>query len=1041
MRNLKSDNDIEKEYFGAKAWALLHDPPHKMWIVGGDLKAAEGGHVKEAQNIWRLLGLRSIFGSFENYDKLVNFADDMASTSDRWITNFAFRGVGRIFKYNRLHNIFNPDFSLEIKPPKYSDVEKFLNGLAGQISVFSNDSRCTYHALYALYETLWIVNGLPPSLADTRAPTHTLFDHVYATALTLNMLWPKGEVGGYATLVDIPGIQRIVGTARKAGDFWAGSWIVSMLSWLTVWPLIWEYGADILLKPSPRFNPYYHAFLCAKLNARDESRQVFEALYTRMVELGTHRQMGIIPLQCFPLKFPIIPGTTAFILPERDLRGQELSDHLVEGIVKKRFIEAYDLILTLASGEKGEFEEPYDALARLLKIKGSETPLIKLFRKIKEEESKVFEGLLRPRIAVININKYYREWLRALEGEATIEDKPKILKALVEAKYELLKLGVSEEDINKRLTWQALIALLFEELSRKARRKIVPPKAWFTLGENTFKPIVDFEKFYDKKGVGYLLCTTCGTEPAIIKLGKDVRRPRLLEYSNDALNKLADLSLSKEDIERLKVYVKPGEALGPFCLMKRALYTNIKESIKSFEESLGIKFDSTEDVSMSFVRNQLLNLTSYLRKLGDEGSKVAQYIEEEGKSFDSMLDQNPESARSMYEKALNFVFHELISREQLQNLLGKLSEELTDIYAVKGFQLPEKFLVTFRNYYCILRADADNVGDLSRGKIKIDSYFKLFEKLWKEAKERGEEDIAKAFDTAKSIVESFLNKLNKVIGEELLLPSTTYSLILSTVLMVTALKDSINVEFKLHGSPIFSGGDDDLALLPVETGLATVELLYNTYHGEYGFHKISNYAIPAPVVYGKSFSLRFVNILDLMSSEISECTMLLDDVAKETKWSICDKEFSKNTLVLSSSRSSNLSILPLTDKSDEQCGLTNVVSSAFKVLELMWLANTSLQLSASVPEDYDQIREAVEMAVKNDYWDVAHQMVLHVLSRNTPQGKFKGEVFNGLTNELIKIMKGKQKGKVPLFIEERESLELSAFSWLMEAYRIMRGYP
>jgi CRISPR-associated protein Cmr2 len=1027
-------SDEERSFFGAKAWALLHDPPHKMWIISGDLSIAGGGHENEARRVWESLGLSLTFGDPGECGKLVDLADDMASTSDRWITNFAFKEVRRTFRYNRLHNIFSPDLSLEIKPPERQTLEALLKSLASQISVFGKKPRDVYHALYALYEASWAAKGLPPSLADTRAPTHTLFDHVYATALTLNILWPHGEVGGYAVLIDIPGIQRIVGAARKAGDFWAGSWAISMLSWLSVWPLVWKYGADILLRPSPRLNPYYHAFLCAELDARDELWRIFESLYA-MIAPGALQQTR--PLRSF-IKYPIVPGTAAFILPRRDLGGRELSCEQVEDVVGRKFDGAFELMLALASSERKELEGPYGSFIKLLRAKGSEVGLVKLFKAIKGEEPRAFEELLRPRIAVIDIGERYREWLKSLRGEGPLEDKPSLLKALMEAKSELLKLKMSEEEVSKRLVWQALIALLFEELSRKVRRKIAPPKAWFTLEGSSLKPIDDFERFYDKGGVGYLLCTTCGNEPAIIKLGKDVRGARLLEYNDDALDKLKGLGLSaKEEIEELKVSVKPGEALGPLCLMKRALYLNVRDVLE-------LKFDSTEDVSINFMRKRFLDarLTEGLKSLRDgDGRRVAQYIEEKVRSFDSMLDQNPERAKSIYEHVLSHALRELAPKGLLSSLIGKTSEELARIYAIGSFQVPENFLTAFRSYYCILRADADNVGQLSRGGVKTDEYLKLLEGLLRKAEEEGEREVAEAFGRARGIVEVLLKRLKEAEGEWLLLPSPTYALTLSTALMVTALRDSINVEDRLYGSPIFSGGDDDLALLPIETGLAAVEVLRGTYHGEGGFHRVGSYIVPAPAVYGKSFSLRFTNILDLMADEVAECTLLLDEVAKKVSWSMGGGGFEKDALVISNSRSNKLSILPLAREGDRRWTPADARGSTLRALELMWLANLSLQLSAGVPEDYDRVKEAVEMAAEKDDWDVAYQAVLHVLSRNAPQGKLEGEVLGQLVDELAKVKRWKQRGGAPSLPEGRGGPWLSAFSWLIEAYRIVRGYP
>jgi hypothetical protein len=116
------------------------------------------------------------------------------------------------------------------------------------------------------------------------------------------------------------------------------------------------------------------------------------------------------------IKYPIVPGTVTFILPRRDLGGQELSCKQVEDVVGRKFDGAFELMLALASGERKELEGPYGSFIKLLRAKGSEVGLVKLFKAIKGEEPRAFEELLRPRIAVIDIGERY-EGVRAPQAE------------------------------------------------------------------------------------------------------------------------------------------------------------------------------------------------------------------------------------------------------------------------------------------------------------------------------------------------------------------------------------------------------------------------------------------------------------------------------------------------------------------------------------------------------------------------------------------------------------------------------------------------
>jgi len=63
--------------------------------------------------------------------------------------------------------------------------------------------------------------------------------------------------------------------------------------------------------------------------------------------------------------------------------------------------------------------------------------------------------------------------------------------------------------------------------------------------------------------------------------------------------------------------------------------------------------------------------------------------------------------------------------------------------------------------------------------------------------------------------------------------------------------------------------------------------------------------------------------MDIMSEEVREAFELLEGVAKKTTWTLNGKEFSKDTLVISESRTGKLAVLPLSDPScNEGVGYT-----------------------------------------------------------------------------------------------------------------------
>ena len=184
-------------------------------------------------------------------------------------------------------------------------------------------------------------------------------------------------------------------------------------------------------------------------------------------------------------------------------------------------------------------------------------------------------------------------------------------------------------------------------------------------------------------------------------------------------------------------------------------------------------------------------------------------------------------------------------------------------------------------------------------------------------------------------------------------------------------------------------------------------------------------------VYGKSFSLRFASILDHMSDEIAECTRLLEEIAKEAKWKSGSEELEKDTLVLSDSRSGNVALLPL---SGEHQGL--------RAPKAMWIARLSTLLSANLPEDYGSVREAVEVTTLAEKWELEPNSC-YTRSRETRQNKLEGETLRMLGLLVGELKRLGMVGKVPAPYGKKpvEKVELSILSWIVEAFRIVRGYP
>ncbi|MGC8570309.1 MAG: type III-B CRISPR-associated protein Cas10/Cmr2 [Caldivirga sp.] len=1064
-------------YFKAKAWALLHDPPNKMWVIMGRGKCfseqylRSGAHEEEAAAFWYKLGLADPFGDMHDVNdpvyKLVKNADAVSASMDRWLLESIMGATSEneVFKYARLHNIFNPTLVEDL--PDYIDCSKVnayssffhFNGNKGvldyldTITDVNEKARAKYHVFYALYELAWINNGLPPSLADTRIPTHTVFDHDYATALTVNMLWPNGDISGYLVEVDIPGIQRIVNAARKTGDFWAGSWLISILAWLTVWPLVWEYGPDVVIKPTLRLNPVYHVTLINALKRRKVDIKVIEGMLSSFYTGTIFNLKSEVPdLSLLLIKEPIIPGTITMILPRDAAKDvNELRSRIITN-----FNNAYTCLVEWAFTGKVKDDYCMDVLySEQGEVNDGNNVFLKIARKLYSEfkDSGIFSNLISTRVNAINLNEVYQclisnaNQCKVTQGNMGINltdedlEISKHVKGIASLRKLLSGRGIkiNNEELVKFTIIHMGLRILHKVSQESARRSLMIGKTWFKHNGSTLsKPMINntdpYSKYVYYRGgnVGFTYCSMCGDEPAIIHLRKT---PGGIDYSNNTKEMLKEefeCSGDNKCINELIKLIKPGEALGPLCLLKRALYYRFRNWVNA---SI---FDTTEDIAFAWYVN---NIRINKNDLQQDCGRTYEYIIRDAKSITDLCskpeDCDSETARRVFNECMNKIntLNEVVSKAA-ESLANDLSTDYTlKNYVVKGIT---RSIIEYRSNYAVIRGDADNIGKLSRGEVPMVNYEELFNNLSKSSTSNSE--LVKAY-----------NKLRELVHEiGGLITSPTYLASLSMALVVTSLKDIYVTNYKYYikagqglvkpyVSLIFSAGDDVLALAPVELALSFVRDMRKNYWGdENGFHRINNYYIAAPATehFGKSFSVRFVNIMDNMNEEIKAAFNELEETSKKSQWKISNVELKKDSLTISESRTGVKAVLPLSSG-----GLSNVATVA-NTLNWLLIARLGGVLSANVPEDFEDYSEAVSELIKNGKYDMLSDVWRMVISRNVKVpgsedalkivdlfsvSRLGKEIGVELTTELLKL----EDSDEPSYL----------INELVKAYRILRGYP
>ncbi|ADL18418.1 hypothetical protein ASAC_0009 [Acidilobus saccharovorans 345-15] len=372
-----------------KLIAYFHDPPWKAWIVSKSpsraILADKGGHEDDAKELLSMMGV-PVQG---NFPPAVALADHLASSLDRWVISLLLKDVEAGARAEEIvkKNLFAPWYKIKVPPNiDANKVKEYARELSGLVM---NAGGLKYHVAYYLAPLLWYEhfpcapNGpcwVP--VADTRVPTHTIFDHATATAAMLNILrcdGTKPQFYGSVAVIDFPSVQEFISFSRKTSDLWASSWLTSLLLWRSIEPFVERYGPDVVLRPELSLNHFFIAWLANKVQDK--------RLRDRIVELG-RKYAG---LQDGPLT-SMMGDKVVLLLPEqRDDVERQLRDN---------FKKAWEQVASEAFKRTG-----IDGLLR-------DGPLKSYIDKAKETPP------VRPRVVALDVGEAFKKYSDAIRGLA-----------------------------------------------------------------------------------------------------------------------------------------------------------------------------------------------------------------------------------------------------------------------------------------------------------------------------------------------------------------------------------------------------------------------------------------------------------------------------------------------------------------------------------------------------------------------------------------------------------------------------------------------
>lgn len=341
-----------------KLHARMHDPADKALVLLRDPAGHEGGTTRTLQSILFPNGLP---GSLR---KLVRKADHWASAADRpqfpkresdgryapWTqVRFAEHPVlihplsGKTLDLRKQGGLANTDIA-EIKSQSVRHFTRLIHDDADGEVDWARTLLAYWRFGPALRDEddaiglgeLW--RRLP---ADTRVPDHTIWDHLDLVSAFSGAF--QADANGRCALLNVSlgPVQEFIAAARTTSDLWAGSHLLSRLSWEAMRVVCERLGPDAVLFPNLRGVPQVDLWL--------REQGVNDDLFQN--ELWHQRRRS----DANPLFSAALPNRFLALVPadQAEQLGKAIETHVRQWLRQKAG-EALHLLLETAGSEAGD---------------------------------------------------------------------------------------------------------------------------------------------------------------------------------------------------------------------------------------------------------------------------------------------------------------------------------------------------------------------------------------------------------------------------------------------------------------------------------------------------------------------------------------------------------------------------------------------------------------------------------------------------------------------------------------------------------------
>ncbi len=332
-----------------KLKALLHDPVHKIWsfsnVQDADFyhKEVLSKNLKKHEKV--ALDLFNFLLKEDLDDVRVNHADIIASGLSRVLIS-PDGGDEEIRKqFEEQNSVFVKDAKFidflrgnecAIGIPKSNDEVMDIFKKLGKLNFSSQEERAKYYFLFLwrfLPEIFPWINTHP---ADSRVPNHSIYDHIVQSAAIATCI----EDSDYPSflLFTLGPVQDFIAKAKKTSDLWAGSFILSYLTYAAIEVIIDEIGPDHVIFPNLLKQPFVDRWLYNKLHNQNIDSECFKNWKENWQKQLQKEQNNDKPFDDI-LTIANIPNRLLAIVPY--CKAKELAQNCKNAITKKidNFVE------------------------------------------------------------------------------------------------------------------------------------------------------------------------------------------------------------------------------------------------------------------------------------------------------------------------------------------------------------------------------------------------------------------------------------------------------------------------------------------------------------------------------------------------------------------------------------------------------------------------------------------------------------------------------------------------------------------------------